>query len=115
MPRPPKRRKVEYMPEVTYFKPKGIPLRELDEKVLTVEELEAMRLKDIENLDQQDCADRMEVSRATFQNVLLSARSKVSDALVNGKSIKIEGGNYNFRGNKNRDLQCTKKQESKKS
>lgn len=94
MPRPPKKRNVEYVPEVTQFKPAGVPLRELDENTLTIEELEAIRLKDVEGLDQQGGADRMQVSRTTFQYILSSARSKIADSLVYGKSIKIEGGTY---------------------
>ncbi len=113
MPRPTKSRKVEYIPEITYFKPRGVPLRDLDENIITVEELEAMRLKDIENLDQQECADKMEISRATFQNVLISARKKITDALVFGKAIRIEGGNYQFTDNagyKRRFRHCSSKQ-----
>lgn len=94
MPRPPKFRRVEFLPQVTVFKPAGIPLAELEEEVLTVEELEAIRLKDLEGLEQEDCAERMEVSRPTFQRVLSSAREKVAKALIEGKAIRVEGGNY---------------------
>lgn len=94
MPRPPKFRRVESLPEVTVFKPAGVPLGELLEEVLTVEELEAIRLKDLEGLEQEQCAERMQVSRPTFQRVLVSARQKVARALVEGKAIRVEGGNY---------------------
>lgn len=94
MPRPPKFRRVESLPEVTVFKPAGVPLGELLEEVLTVEELEAIRLKDLEGLEQEQCAERMQVSRPTFQRVLVSARQKVARALVEGKVIRVEGGNY---------------------
>lgn len=60
---------------------------------MTLEETEAIRLKDIEDLDQAACAERMNVSRPTVQRILESARKKISDALLNGKAIKIEGGN----------------------
>jgi len=94
VPRPPKDRRVEFLPDVTYFKPKGMPLRMLEEVSLTIEELEAIRLKDLEGLDQESCAKKMEVSRPTFQRVLMNARAKIADALVGGKAIKVEGGNY---------------------
>jgi predicted DNA-binding protein (UPF0251 family) len=94
MPRPPKCRRVEYLPQLTYFKPAGIPLRQLQEVSLSVEELEAIRLKDMVDLEQEACAERMRVSRPTFCRILESARAKLADALVTGKAIKIEGGNY---------------------
>ena len=94
MPRPPKCRRVAYMPEVTYFKPAGIPLRALEEVRMSVEEAEALRLKDLEGLEQEQGAEKMNVSRPTFQRVLASARQKIADALLNGKAIRIEGGNF---------------------
>ncbi len=94
MPRPPKPRRVEFIPQVTVFKPAGVSLRDLEEEVLTVEELEAIRLKDLEGLEQEECAERMQVSRPTFQRVLSSAREKVARALVEGKAIRFEGGTY---------------------
>ncbi|GFN22223.1 DUF134 domain-containing protein [Thermanaeromonas sp. C210] len=92
MPRPPKCRRVEFLPQTTYFKPAGVPLHELEEVTLAVEELEAIRLKDLEGLEQEDCAARMEVSRPTFFRILNSARAKIAEALINGKAIKVEGG-----------------------
>jgi len=80
------------MPGVTYFKPAGIPLRFLGEVQLSLEEAEAIRLKDIEGLDQAGCAERMNISRPTVQRILESARKKIADALLNGKAIRIEGG-----------------------
>lgn len=94
MPRPPKCRRVEFLPDVTYFKPAGIPLRVLKEVRLSVEEAEAIRLKDLIGLDQEQSAERMNISRPTFQRVLASSRQKMADALLNGKAIRIEGGNY---------------------
>ncbi|MBE0479936.1 MAG: DUF134 domain-containing protein [Dehalococcoidia bacterium] len=94
MTRPTKWRKVGFVPEITYFKPAGIPLRFLEEVRLTVEEAEAIRLKDLEDLEQEDCARRMGVSRSTFHRVLESARKKLADALLKGKAIRIEGGNF---------------------
>jgi len=94
MPRPPKCRRVEFLPDVTYFKPAGIPLRVLEEVRLSVEEAEAIRLKDLERLEQEQGAERMHISRPTFQRVLASARQKVADALLTGKAIRIDGGNF---------------------
>jgi predicted DNA-binding protein (UPF0251 family) len=79
---------------VNYFKPAGIPLRVLQEVRLSVEEAEAIRLKDLERLEQELGAGKMNVSRPTFQRVLASARQKIADALVHGKAIRIEGGNF---------------------
>jgi predicted DNA-binding protein (UPF0251 family) len=92
--RPSKCRRVAYIPEVTYFKPAGIPLRALDEVHLSIEEAESIRLKDIEGLEQEQCAERMSISRPTFQRILKLARVKVADALLSGKAIRIEGGNF---------------------
>jgi len=94
MPRPTKWRRVAFIPEVTYFKPAGIPLRVLEEIRLSVEEVEAIRLKDLEGLEQEQCAERMSISRPTFQRVLGLARQKIADALLNGKATRIEGGNF---------------------
>jgi len=94
MPRPIKWRRVAFMPEATYFKPAGIPMRVLEEVYLSVEEAEAMRLKDMERLEQEQCAEKMNISRSTFQRVLGAARQKVADALLNGKAVRIEGGNF---------------------
>jgi predicted DNA-binding protein (UPF0251 family) len=94
MPRPTKWRRVASIPRVTYFKPAGIPLGVLEDVGLTVEELEAIRLKDLEGLQQEECAQRMRISRPTFHRILGSARQKIADAFINGKAIRIEGGNF---------------------
>jgi predicted DNA-binding protein (UPF0251 family) len=94
MPRPPKCRRVAFLPGVTYFKPAGIPLKALEEVCLSVEEAEAIRLKDLEGLEQEEGAIKMNVSRPTFQRMLASARQKMADALLGGKAIRIEGGNF---------------------
>lgn len=106
MPRPPKWRRVEYEPQVTYFKPAGVPKWQLEELVLNVEEVEAVRLKDLEGLEQEDCAQRMKISRPTFQRILSSARMKLSDAIINGKAIRIEGGNYCLSANWQQCEEC---------
>jgi predicted DNA-binding protein (UPF0251 family) len=87
-------RKVSSIPAVNYFKPAGIRMAELEEIQLLVEEAEAIRLKDLEGLEQEECAEKMSISRSTFSRLLDSARQKIADALLNGKAIRIEGGNY---------------------
>jgi len=83
------KRKVRFNPEVTYFKPAGIPLKELQEVILTKEEIESLRLVNILELDQTEAAKKMEVSQPTFNRILKESRKKISDALVNGKALKI--------------------------
>lgn len=94
MGRRPLCRRVSFIPSITYFKPAGIPLRELEENCLAIEEVEAIRLTDLEDLEQEQCAERMNVSRTTFIRILESARKKVAEALIKGKAIRIEGGNF---------------------
>lgn len=94
MARPTKWRKIEGLPSVPYFIPSDKEIPEVPENILKLEELEAIRLKDLEGLEQEECAEKMEVSRPTFQRILLAAREKIADSLVNGKSIHIEGGNF---------------------
>ena len=94
MTRPTKFRKVEFFPEDTYFVPWGKSKCEMQDINLKVEELEAMRLKDIEELNQEECAEKMQISRQTFQNIINSARKKVAIALTEGNAIRICGGNY---------------------
>jgi uncharacterized protein len=74
------------------FKPVGVPLRELEEVVMTLDEFEALRLADLEELYQEEAAARMEISRPTFGRVLKVARRKVAEVLVHGKVLRIEGG-----------------------
>jgi predicted DNA-binding protein (UPF0251 family) len=82
------------MPESTYFKPRGIPLSALEEVVLTVDEFEAIRLADLKSLYQEQAAEKMKVSRQTFGRIIESAHKKVAEALVKGKALKIEGGEF---------------------
>ena len=90
MARPRKQRRICFNPEVTYFKPQGIPLRELEEVILGHDELEALRLKYEEGLNQHDCACKMKISQSTFQRLLTSAKRKMAEALTQGKAIRIE-------------------------
>jgi predicted DNA-binding protein (UPF0251 family) len=87
-------RKIENIPVVPCFVPSDKDVSEADKNILKLEELEAVRLKDLEGMEQEECAARMEVSRPTFQRILSSAREKIADSLINGKSILIEGGNF---------------------
>lgn len=89
MARPIKCRRISCTPAARYFKPVGIPLRELDEIVLGLDELEAMRLADLEGLYQVDAAEKMDISRQTIGNILNSAHRKLADALLNGKALRI--------------------------
>lgn len=100
MARPQKIRSIEGIPVCEYFKPAGIPYNMVEEIELNLEEFEAIRLKDIEGLEQEDCADRMSISRQTFQRIIGSARGKLAEAIVYGKAIRIAGGNYQYRGRK---------------
>lgn len=96
MPRPRKCRRINTTPEVTYFKPRGVPLRELAEVYLPLDGFEAIRLADHEGLSQEEAARRMHVSRQTFGRILSSARAAVAKALVNGLALRIHGGGDHF-------------------
>lgn len=98
MPRPVSPREIENLPPATWFKPAGIPLRELEEVVLTFDEVEALRLADVEGLYQEEVAEQMKISRATVGRILAAAHKKTAKALVQGKAIRVEGGNVSIRG-----------------
>jgi uncharacterized protein len=97
-------RRVGVMPGARYFKPRGIPMTELEEIVLALDEVEAVRLADLERQYQEQGAEKMKVSRQTFGRIIESAHQKIADALVNGKALKIEGGNIEMVGK--RKFQC---------
>ena len=92
MPRPQTTRKIPRGLRGHAFKPQGVPMTDLEQVTVTLDGLEALRLADLEGLYQEEAAKRMGVSRATFARVLTAARQAVSDALVNGKALEIEGG-----------------------
>lgn len=106
VPRPRTYRWVWARPNSTYFKPRGIPLAALDETVLSVEEHEAIRLNDLERLEQEEAAERMNISRQTFGRVLKSARKKIADAIINAKAIRIQGGDFVMVGGMLRCGEC---------
>jgi predicted DNA-binding protein (UPF0251 family) len=87
-------RRIATEPVVTYFKPRGVPLQDLDVILLSLEELEAVRLVDLEGLEQEGAAQRMGISRRALWEDLQNARRKIADALVKGKAIEIKGGDY---------------------
>jgi predicted DNA-binding protein (UPF0251 family) len=92
MPRPRQCRRVAHLPQVTFYKPRGIPLSVLQHVSLTFDELEAIRLADFQGLYQDQAAEKMNISRQTLGRILESAHKKIADALVNGKALSIEGG-----------------------
>lgn len=96
MGRPHKKRNVAHNPEISYFKPRGIPMVELEEIRLGVDECEALRLADFIGLSHEEAGKLMDVSRATFGRIVEQARKKVADAIIHGKAIRIEGGAYRF-------------------
>ena len=94
MPRPRKRRRLRHPPKSAIFKPLGAPLESLAQITLLHEELEALRLADLEGLHQTEAAHQMGVSRSTFQRLVSEARRKVARALVKGAALQIEGGTF---------------------
>ncbi|MCI1268988.1 MAG: DUF134 domain-containing protein [Ruminococcus sp.] len=94
MPRPQLSRRICEKPRCDCFKPENA--EENEEIVLTLDEYEVIRLVDYEKLTHEECARQMDVSRTTVTNIYESARYKVSDSIVNGKKLRIEGGNYRF-------------------
>jgi predicted DNA-binding protein (UPF0251 family) len=104
--KPRKKRDVLYPPGAVYFKPQGIPMPYLNIVNLTIDEYEAVRLGDFENLKHLAAAVQMNISRPTFTRLLKSAHLKISDAIVNGKAIRIEGGDYRLLGNRFKCRKC---------
>ena len=96
MPRPKCNRQICGMPDKNYFKPRGIPSVDLEEVVLNLDEFEAIRLADYEQLYQEEAAGRMRISRQTFGRIVEAAHKKIADVLINAKALKIEGGKVTF-------------------
>jgi len=90
MSRPHKRRNIRGKPNSNYFKPAGIPLKEIEEIDLAMPEFEAIRLIDFEEVSQEEAAKKMHVSQPTLSRMLKSGRKKISEAIIKGKAIKIE-------------------------
>ncbi|HAR95161.1 MAG TPA: hypothetical protein DCR97_04250 [Deltaproteobacteria bacterium] len=95
MSRPKKGRCCQVTPHAIYFKPRGIPLVELQEMDLEIDEVEALRLADYEGLYHEEAASRMGVSRATFGRIVGGARRKVAQAIIGGMALRIETRSHN--------------------
>lgn len=89
MPRPRLCRRIKFKPEATYFKPRGVPMVNLEVVQVTHEEIESYRLRYLDNLDQNEASKKMNTSQSTYQRILVSASEKIADALVNGKALEI--------------------------
>lgn len=89
-------RRVGHEPAFTSFGPARAGISVPEEAILSIDEFEAVRLKDLEGHDQSECAAMMDISQPTFHRLVVSARRKIADALTHGKTIKIQGGNYRF-------------------
>ena len=106
MVKPRKKRNVLYPPRTLYFKPYGVPINNLHDVIITIDEYEAIRLADYKQLKQEEAAKKMNISRPTFTRLIDSARKKVAEAIINGKAIRIEGGSFIFLRNRIRCLSC---------
>ena len=99
MVRPIKPRRVLFDPDVVYFKPRAVPLSILEEVDLSIDELEALRLCDLKDLEQKEAARKMKISQSTLQRILSSAHKKIAEALIEGKAIKIIKRSEEFKNN----------------
>lgn len=93
MPRPTCRKRIAFQPKAVFFKPAGIPLGVVQEVVIGQDEVEAMRLKNLLGFPQEEAANQMGVSQPTFHRLINAAHQKITDAIINGKALRIEGGN----------------------
>jgi len=89
MPRPKRKRRLRGIPQAVFYKPQGIPLRSLETVEISLEEFEALRLRYVQKLDQVQCAQQMQTSQSTFQRILSNTLESVSEAIVDGKAIRI--------------------------
>lgn len=99
MGRPHKLRRIEFPPKFSSFKPPQIPMTDLEEIQLSVDEYEAIRLADYDDLNHEEAAVKMQISRPTFTRIIESAHKKISIALVEGKAIRIQGGKFEIKRN----------------
>jgi predicted DNA-binding protein (UPF0251 family)/rubredoxin len=106
MPKPKKERVVRSPPPAVFFRPIGIPSSRLCQIAVSLDEYEALRLVDLEGMDQGEASAHLGISRPTCARILADAHKKLADALVHGCAIRIEGGSYRFRRNRYRCLQC---------
>jgi len=94
MPRPKMHRRLGFNPDVYYFKPQGVPMRCLEEVLLLADELEALKLYEVDGLEQTIASKKMKISQPTFARILASANKKIAEAIVYGKAIKIDQKHY---------------------
>jgi predicted DNA-binding protein (UPF0251 family) len=104
MPRPENNRIVHEPPIFTEFKPAGIPLTNLKQVLLSLDEFEAMRLADFMGMSHEEAADEMGVSRSTFSRLIEKSRKKIAEFIFRGRLLTIDGGNVHFRKN---IIQCS--------
>lgn len=105
MVRPRRIRRIFFQPNVTYFKPIGIPLAELKEVVLSFDELESIRLVDLESIEQLKAGEKMKISQSTLSRLLKQGRKKLANAIIHGQAIKIQGGNFEMEMKDNDSLE----------
>jgi len=113
MVRPRRCRRISFQPDITYFKPAGVPLHNLDETIINYDETEAVRLVDLEEQDQNQVAKKMQISQPTLSRLLKSGRKKLAEAIIKGKAIKIHGGNFKMIQPRGRGLGMRKGRELK--
>ena len=106
MPKPKKERRVQLPPPASFYKPQGIPLSQLQQVILNVEEYEAIRLVDHVGMDQENAAVKLGISRPTCARIVEAAHKKVAEALAHGKALRIEGGSYSIAKNLMRCRAC---------
>ena len=94
MTRPKIRRYLRFNPRVKYFKPRGIPLKLLEEEVIKADELEAIKLHDVDNLEHKKAAEKMGVSQPTFSRILNGGYKKMAKALIKGRAIRLDKEDY---------------------
>ncbi len=94
MVRPRRIRRIFFQPDVTYFKPAGVPMINLKETILSFDELEAIRLIDSQGMEQNKAGKKMKISQSTLSRLLKIGRKKLADAITNGQAIKIQGGDF---------------------
>lgn len=99
-------RHVSSLPPSDFFKPAGVPCQALEVVTLALDELEALRLADLEGLYQEAASARMKVSRQTFARIIEGARRKTADALIHGKALRLEGGAVTLKGTAAKPCGC---------
>ena len=106
MPRPRKWKKVCCLPESDSFGPLTKTSMQNEITIMKIEEYETIRLIDLEQLSQEESAEKMQVSRATVQKLYQDARTKIAESLVNGNLLRIEGGHYQLYSESERGNSC---------